>query len=146
MRPLDRDPSGWVARVETLSPDVVREIHEAVAARGGGHLTVWVSPAPSTRDPADRRGDLTFGRDLLQLRRPLPMDGPRTDLIVRAFVPGRDEDPWLDLNNRAFAGHPEQGGWTRAELDAREAEPWFDPAGFLLHERDGNLVAFCWTK
>ncbi len=71
----------------------------------------------------------------------------RWTCATRPFEPGRDEDAFLAVNNRACAAHPEQGGWTRATARASaRTRPWFDPAGFLLHERDGRLAAFCWTK
>ena len=57
-----------------------------------------------------------------------------------------DADAWLELNARAFAGHPEQGAVTRADLDALAAEPWFDADDFLLMWDGGTLIGYCWLK
>ena len=86
-------------------------------------------------------------RRLLNMRRALPLE-PTTanDVAVRPFVVGQDEQAWLDVNNAAFTWHHEQGCWDLATLRERMSQPWFDPAGFLLHERDSRLAAFCWTK
>jgi mycothiol synthase len=96
-------------------------------------------------------------RVLLQMRRDLagidpdPRPALPDGVAVHAFRPGRDEDAWLRLNARAFAHHPEQGSWTAEDLRLREAEPWFDPAGFLLAWRGdpdegGVLLGSHWTK
>jgi mycothiol synthase len=144
---VERGHRSWQVHVDGhLDADrLVRDL-ETVARGGGGPVFVWVSePTPADDDLAVAHG-LRIGRDLLQMRVPLPLDMPVPDLDWRPFVPGADDDAWLDVNNRAFDWHPEQGGWTRAMLAEHLAEPWFDPAGFLLHERDGRLAAFCWTK
>lgn len=88
---------------------------------------------------------LKFQRDLYRMERSLPLD-KRSGIQTRAFVPGVDNDAWIALNNRAFRAHREQGGWTREMLAQRMAEPWFDPEGFRIHEIDGEMAAFCWTK
>jgi mycothiol synthase len=89
-------------------------------------------------------------RALWQMRRSLrdAVDEPQLPpgISLRTFIPGQDEADWISLNARAFATHPEQGKWTRADLEHREAAPWFDPDGFFLAERDGHLAGFHWTK
>jgi mycothiol synthase len=89
-------------------------------------------------------------RALWQMRRslaePLATPGFPADLTLRTFRPGQDEEQWLRLNGRAFAKHPEQGSWTRRDIELRETEPWFDPKGFFIADRDGAMVGFHWTK
>jgi mycothiol synthase len=131
-----------------------RALTETAAALAAEHshrpLRLWSHGAHrSARELAYRMG-FTHVRSLWQMRRSLyaPL-APATlppGVLVRDFEPGRDESAWLDLNARAFAGHPEQGGWTRDDLERRMAEPWFDPAGFLLAVREDRLVGFHWTK
>jgi mycothiol synthase len=77
----------------------------------------------------------------------MPDAGLPEGVSLRPFVPGQDESAWLAANRAAFAHHPEQGSMTRADLDARMAEDWFDPAGFLLAVNPaGELLGFHWTK
>ncbi len=130
---------------DTIGRRLLAAAVDAVAADGGGPVQWWAFDASDDDATLAASAGLAATRSLLQMRRPLPTDMP-VDVETRAFVPGQDEDAFLAVNNRAFATHPEQGGWTRATLEQREAEAWFDPAGFLLHERDGRLAAFCWTK
>lgn len=116
---------------------------------------VWAhGDLAAARALAERRG---YRRDrvLWQMRRPLTgPDAPALPdleipdgVTLRAFVPGTDDDEFLRVNNAAFDWHPEQGGWTGQELAAREAEPWFDAAGFLLAtDPDGTLLGYHWTK
>lgn len=124
---------------------------EALAAEAGtAGLRLWAhGDLPAAARLAVAAG---FGRSraLWQMRRSLQSRIGRPQLAdgitVRTFRVGQDEDAWISLNHRAFSRHPEQGAWTREDLDLREREPWFDPDGFFLAERDGKLVGFHWTK
>jgi mycothiol synthase len=123
--------------------DVVRDA-------GGGHLHLWVFKPTAIHDAVAHQLGLDRGRDLLNMRVALPIahDVPLPDGIsVRGFEAGRDEDAWLDLNNRAFEDHPEQGGWDRETLERRMREPWFDAQDLLLAvDENGTLVGSNWTK
>ena len=124
---------------------------------GDRPLDVWAhGDLPGSAQLA-AAGGYTRVRTLLQMRRDLagvePDPDPRLPdgVHVAPFRPGRDEAAWLQVNARAFASHPEQGSWTADDLALREAEPWFDPAGFFLAWRGdpddgGSLMGFHWTK
>jgi mycothiol synthase len=130
--------------------------------------------ADRAAEPSDPLADalaevlgLHHQRDLLQMRRPLPVEadhGERgraphitTRPIDLGVEPEHDErrhsgsdvDAWLRVNNRAFATHPDQGRETVGSFRRRLGVELDDPSGFLvLHDerRPGELAGFCWTK
>jgi mycothiol synthase len=134
------------------SRGVGRRLLAAMLADAGSRLRIWaVHDTPAARRLA-AHGGLVRSRELLIMERSLdqtlPAAEPPAGVTLRPFRPGADEDTWLAVNARAFADHPEQGSLTRADLEQRMAEPWFDPAGFLLavDHGTGAVVGFHWTK
>jgi len=153
---LDRRDASTPHLEVVVTPDARRHgfggalVARAQAAASPRPLELWShGDRPAAAALAARLGFLRV-RELWLMRRDLDSvlpPVPDVDSVrIRAFRPGEDEADWLRLNARAFAEHPEQGEMTRADLDRRMAQSWFDPAGFFVAERDDELVGFHWTK
>lgn len=134
----------------TIGPKLLAEAIRIVADEGGGHIHWWVFEPTEIHAQLAHTINFRPGRRMQQMRVALPLASEIISSVpvinTRAFQVGLDDNQWLDVNNRAFFEHPEQGGWTREILQAREREPWFDPSGFLLHDIHNKLAGFCWTK
>ena len=133
----------------------------ALATEANGHpIRLWAHGDLAAAAALARSAGFERFRALWQMRRSLhepplpepPAGDPATGLpdgiALRTFRVGQDEERWLHLNGQAFAKHPEQGAWTRRDIELREAEPWFDRDGFFIAERkrDGAMAGFHWTK
>ncbi|MFZ4586079.1 MAG: mycothiol synthase [Acidimicrobiia bacterium] len=153
---VDTDSGHWevtLAHVALVDPDAMYQVgaYAVHAAKEHGASTV-VAWAPG--DDELVRAVLTeigfqSDRVLLQLRVDLPLAAnAKWDeaVTVRRFDPALDTESFLAVNNAAFAGHPEQGGWDDAALHARLAQPWFDPDGFLVAIEDSKVIGFIWMK
>lgn len=145
-----------------IGSDLVR----AVLDREPG-AAVWAhGDLAAARGLAEGAG-LSRTRELLKMRRRVadgpaipeiaPSEGIETGTLAEAASEGGDRWRGMDaraeflrVNNAAFSWHPEQGGWTRAQLDERLAVGWVDPPGiFLAVDTTGvgpRLSGFHWTK
>jgi len=158
----ERNGETWLATEPATAgaDDLVAVLGPALAAARTEGATVvhWETAAPeAVVDAVAGALDLRGRRAVLQMRRPLPLEPALVEatppVAVRPLRPGTaDEEAWVRCNNRSFAGHPDQGQESVASLRAAMAQPWFDPAGFLLAEgsvpvdEGGDLDGFCWTK
>ena len=144
---------GLVVAPGARHPEVVKSALDAavrhIAGAGGGRAVLWVLDAEPRDDDLVAACAFVPARDLYEMRVPLPIpEEPRwpRGVVVRDFEPGRDDAAWLEVNNRAFRDHPEQGGWTEETLHRRMGEPWFDPSLFLLAFDELGLAGFDWCK
>ncbi|MGF2945800.1 mycothiol synthase [Mycobacterium sp. Lab-001] len=127
----------------------------AAMAKAHGRNRFWAHGTLEAARATASALNLVAVRELVQMRRSLlgtPPVKPAGGTRIRTYAGPGDDAELLRVNNAAFAEHPEQGGWTAADLAERRAEPWFDPAGLFLAFRDstgdetGRLVGFHWTK
>ncbi|MGV8896194.1 MAG: mycothiol synthase [Rhodoglobus sp.] len=118
---------------------------EHLTSRAAGDLLFWAhGDHPGARALAASHG-LDAVRTLLHLQSVVPPD-VSSDLDVGPIRLPEEGEAWLKLNALAFAGHPEQGRMTRADLETTIAEPWFDADDFLVLRDAGAIIGFCWLK
>ncbi|KUI32887.1 mycothiol synthase [Mycobacterium sp. IS-1742] len=120
-------------------------------AEGGVGARIWAHGNLEAAQATARALGLRVVRELLQMRRPLTDLPPVTvaDGVRLATYSGAGDDrELLRVNNSAFAWHPEQGGWTEADIAERRAESWFEPGGLFMafDDASGDLLGFHWTK
>jgi len=123
----------------------------AALAKTAGQNHFW---AHGTLEPARATASalgLVPVRELMQMRRSLrdiPKPAAPGGVRIRTYAGPVDDAELLRVNNAAFAGHPEQSGWTDADLVERRNEPWFDPQGLFLafDDKTDKLLGFHWTK
>ncbi len=115
-------------------------------------LRLWAHGEQSAAIELARSMNFINTRVLWQMRRSLrtPLSPPvlPPGVSLRTFSPDLDAQAWLEINSRAFANHPEQGGWLVADLESRMGEPWFSTDGFILAISDdtSDIAGFHWTK
>ncbi len=128
---------------------LLSRIIEHARSEGALRVDLWAyNDSPASRAIAS---DFAFEetRRLLHMHRhpgPAPIPTPPERASVRPFRPGEDDEMWLALNNRIFAGHPENGEWTMDDFHARLRQPWFNPEDLLILEIAGNPAGFHWLK
>lgn len=128
-------------------------VRQAMQAYSGRHFRLWAHGEDHGAHALAQSLGFSQSRRLLQMRRSLFAELPRLPLpeglVLRSFVHPDDEAAWLEVNNRAFDAHPEQGRWSEDDLGARIQENWFDATGFLLAvsaDDTSAIAGFHWTK
>ncbi len=162
------DQSGDIAGLVAYDADTA-EVFVAVPYRNKGLGTVLVQEAltevpaiwahgdtPAAQRIASKVG-LSPQRELLVMGRhwtiqELPQKLPAS-LSLESLSTSREhrgaetvEAQWLAVNNEAFSWHPEQGNWSREDLQRHCDVAWFDPDGVIMLWDGDTLAGFHWTK
>ncbi len=119
-----------------------------ILAVGGPNVRIWAHGQLPAAEAIAAAAGMRPVRRLCRYTRGLagPPQVPLPQGVTVRRFETEDASAWLALNAEVFVDLPDQGSWTPADLEQRLAQPWFDPAGFLLAFDDQGLVGFHWTK
>jgi mycothiol synthase len=121
-------------------------LKEAIAICGG-KTRIWShGDLPQAQKIAASLKLERLWANLKMSKRLLEIEEVTSKYVIRNFLPVIDDQAFLQLNNKVFNDHPDQGGWNIDDLRVRINEEWFDEKGFFVCEDKGKLIGFCWTK
>lgn len=162
----DDDVVEWAVHPDHRRRGIGARVADVLVAEFPGARAWAHGDHPGAARLAERHG-WRRDRELWEMRRD-PAAGPLPELVVPDGVEitplrvgekgvgengvgekgvGEDEQDVVTVNNRAFAWHPEQSGWTVETVRHLQAESWFDADGVLLaRDASGDLLGFHWTK
>jgi mycothiol synthase len=116
----------------------------------GNNLRLWVHGEQEAAHSLASSFNFEKIRTVLQMSKSLsdiqPLPVIDKEISIRSFLSGIDSNEWLELNNKVFKDHPEQGGWQLSDLNHRISEDWFDEKGFFIVEKAGKVIGSTWTK
>jgi len=116
----------------------------------GKSLRLWVHGEQEVAHNLAASFNFEKIRTVMQMSKSLtdiqPLPAIDKEIVIRSFLPGIDSEAWLELNNKVFKDHPEQGGWQLSDLNHRLSEEWFDEKGFFIGEKNKQVIASTWTK
>lgn len=143
-------------RDEGVQAALLDATRTTVAHAGGGRLFLWVHRVDNPQDTLAHRMGFAVQRQLAYMRRPAqpvpPAEPAPEGVTVRTYQGPQDDDAFLEINNAAFVGHPENGDWDAGEFADRRSLPWFDADGLFMAFRkdadgtEGQPLGFHWTK
>lgn len=130
---------------------LLQDVAGHVASHGGGVIRSWVHGAGAPQQALADAFRARVDRRLLVLERTLvdlPVAHSPDGTVLRPLdlTDQAERDRWLALSNAAFQGHPDNGDWTRAELDWRLDAAWTDARRFPIAVDASGLAAGVWTK
>lgn len=134
----------------TVATQLLDETMRAVAHAGGGLLYLWVHRVERADQTLAYQLGFDIQRELAFMSRRLegrPVDATLPEgVALRTYQGESDDKAFLEVNNAAFEGHPENGGWDVDEFAGRRALDWFDAEDLLMAWRGDELLGFHWTK
>jgi mycothiol synthase len=132
------------------SAGVGKQLLSKVIEICGNNLRLWVHGDLEAAHNLATSFNFEKIRTVLQMSKSLsdiqPLPIIDKEINIRSFLPGLDSKEWLELNNKVFKDHPEQGSWQLSDLNHRISEDWFDEKGFFIVEKNGQVIGSTWTK
>jgi mycothiol synthase len=137
-------------RDEGVQAALLESTRRLVARAGGGRMFLWVHRVEEPRETLAFEMGFDIQRELAYMvrdARGVPEELPLPEgVTIRPYRPGEDDEAFLEVNNAAFVGHPENGAWTAEDLAERRRLDWFDPDGLFMAFRGEEPLGFHWTK